>query len=107
MAVSTAETVPRWVARRGSGGRWFPWHHRESHGHSAPRRFTTTEASGNALGMILTWMVVNTVMLQHVLHRRAFDQYPCIALPVSPSLYRHPCIALNMVLSRLAPSRCR
>jgi uncharacterized membrane protein len=40
------------------------------------------------LGMIMIWMVVNTVLLQHVIGRRPFDPYPYIAL--------------NLVLSGLA-----
>jgi len=38
--------------------------------------------------MIVVWMVVNTVLLQHVIGRRPFDPYPYIAL--------------NLVLSGLA-----
>ena len=40
------------------------------------------------LGMIVIWIVVNTILLQHVIGRRPFDPYPYIAL--------------NLVLSGLA-----
>ena len=40
------------------------------------------------LGLIAIWMIVNTVIIQHLLDRRAFDPYPYIAL--------------NLVLSGLA-----
>lgn len=40
------------------------------------------------LGLMAAWIVLNTVLLQHVVHHRAFDPYPYIAL--------------NLVLSGLA-----
>ncbi len=40
------------------------------------------------LGLIVIWMVLNTVVMQRVIHHRAFDPYPYIAL--------------NLVLSGLA-----
>ena len=40
------------------------------------------------LGLILTWMVLNTVVIQRALHHKPFDPYPYIAL--------------NLVLSALA-----
>ncbi len=32
------------------------------------------------LGMIVVWMLVNTVLLEHVIHHKEFDPYPYIAL---------------------------
>ncbi len=40
------------------------------------------------LGLMACWIVLNTVIIQHVLHHKAFDAYPYIAL--------------NLVLSGLA-----
>jgi len=40
------------------------------------------------LGLIVTWMIVNTLLIGHVLHSSPFDPYPYIAL--------------NLILSALA-----
>jgi uncharacterized membrane protein len=37
------------------------------------------------LGMIVTWMVLNTVLLARVVHGRQFDPYPYIALNLALS----------------------
>jgi uncharacterized membrane protein len=105
MTVRTAETVPR-RSHSSSDSSWFPWRHREPHGHPALQEAHDERTLGERvadqiasfggswpfififLGMIVIWMVVNTVMLQHLLHHRAFDPYPYVAL--------------NLVLSGLA-----
>jgi uncharacterized membrane protein len=100
MTVSTANTVPR-----PSRSSWFPWRHPQ-HAHPALQAAHDNRTLGERvaddiasfggswpfififLGLIVIWMVVNTVLLQHVLGHRAFDPYPYIAL--------------NLVLSGLA-----
>jgi uncharacterized membrane protein len=86
---------------------WFPWRHaRPGHGHPALQHAEDNRTVGERvadeiasfggswpfififLGLILIWMVVNTLFIGHVLHGRAFDPYPYIAL--------------NLVLSGLA-----
>ena len=101
MAPSTAKDL----ARRSSSS-WFPWRHPADHGHPALRMAHDDRTLGERvadhiasfggswpfififLGMILVWIAINTVLLQHVLGQRAFDPYPYIAL--------------NLVLSGLA-----
>jgi uncharacterized membrane protein len=86
---------------------WFPWRHaRPSHAHPALQHAEDSRTVGERvadeiasfggswpfififLGLILIWMLVNTLFIGHVLHGHAFDPYPYIAL--------------NLVLSGLA-----
>ena len=101
MTVDPASTVP--LAQRSS---WFPWRHPQHHSHPAlqaahdDRTFGERVADQIAsfggswpfififLGLILGWIVVNTLLLQHLIGRKPFDPYPYIAL--------------NLVLSALA-----
>jgi uncharacterized membrane protein len=101
MTIDAENTVPR--RPRSS---WFPWRHPQHHGHpvleaahgdrTLGERVADEIASFGGswpfififLGMIAIWMVVNTLFLQHLLHHKAFDPYPYIAL--------------NLVLSGLA-----
>ena len=103
MTVSTLSSHDKVMRRPRSS--WFPWRHPQ-HDHPAlqaahdDRTFGERVADDIAsfggswpfififLGMIVVWMVVNTVLLQHVIGRRPFDPYPYIAL--------------NLVLSGLA-----
>jgi uncharacterized membrane protein len=84
---------------------WFPWRHPQ-HLHPALKAAQDQRTFGERvadeiasfggswpfififIGMILLWIVINTVLIQHVLSHRAFDPYPYIAL--------------NLVLSGLA-----
>ena len=84
----------------------MPWSWRHDHGHPVIQKAhadrTTGERVADAvarfggswpfifvfLGLIAGWMIINTLLLQHGLGRRAFDPYPYIAL--------------NLVLSALA-----
>ncbi len=84
---------------------WFPWRHPE-HGHPALQKAQDDRTLGERvadeiasfggswpfififLALIVAWMVINTLFLQHLLHHKAFDPYPYIAL--------------NLVLSGLA-----
>lgn len=77
---------------------WFPWRHAPQHGHPALQQAHNSRTLGERvadsiasfggswpfififLGLILGWMIVNTVLIGHVLHGRAFDPYPYIAL---------------------------
>ena len=101
MTASTASPVPR-----SSHSSWFPWRHPQHHVHPALQAAHDDRTLGERvadqiasfggswpfififLGMIVCWMVVNTVVLQHLLAHRPFDPYPYIAL--------------NLVLSGLA-----
>ena len=86
---------------------WFPWRHaRPKHGHPALKDEQDTRTLGERvaddiasfggswpfififLGLIVGWMIVNTLFIGHALHGKAFDPYPYIAL--------------NLVLSGLA-----
>ncbi len=85
---------------------WFPWNHHKQHLHPAlqaahdDRTFGERVADNIAsfggswpfififLGLIVVWMLVNSVLIQRVLASRPFDPYPYIAL--------------NLVLSGLA-----
>ena len=84
---------------------WFPWRHPQ-HAHPALKaaqddrtldeRVADEIASFGGswpfififIGMIVLWIVINTVLIQRILSHRAFDPYPYIAL--------------NLVLSGLA-----
>ena len=101
MPASTADSV----AQRPNSS-WFPWRHPEHHDHPALQEAHDERTLGERvadeiasfggswpfififLGMILVWIVINSVLLQRVLGHRAFDPYPYIAL--------------NLVLSGLA-----
>ncbi len=90
-------------ARKRSG--WFPWHRHEGE-HPALRAMHDDRTLGERVadevaafggswpfiflfvGLMAFWIVLNTVLIQHVLHHKAFDAYPYIAL--------------NLVLSALA-----
>jgi uncharacterized membrane protein len=86
---------------------WFPW--RRTQARSAHPALQTDQDSRTVgervadeiasfggswrfififLGLIAVWMIINTVIIQHLLNHRAFDPYPYIAL--------------NLVLSGLA-----
>ena len=86
---------------------WFPWRHaRPRHGHPALKEAHDTRTLGERvadniasfggswpfififLGLIVFWMIVNTLFIGDVLHGKSFDPYPYIAL--------------NLVLSGLA-----
>jgi len=92
------------LAQRSS---WFPWRlARSARAHPALENEQDTRTLGERvadqiasfggswpfififLGLILIWMLVNTLFIGHVLHGKAFDPYPYIAL--------------NLVLSALA-----
>ncbi|MDA8292664.1 MAG: DUF1003 domain-containing protein [Actinomycetota bacterium] len=97
---------PSRAARPTARSSWYPWHHPRSHEHPALQAAHDARTRGERvadeiasfggswpfififLGLIVAWMALNTVLLQHVLHHRAFDPYPYIAL--------------NLVLSGLA-----
>jgi uncharacterized membrane protein len=84
---------------------WFPWRHVQ-HDHPALKAAHDSRTLGERvadqiasfggswpfififIAMIALWIVINTVLMQHVLSHRAFDPYPYIAL--------------NLVLSGLA-----
>lgn len=97
--VSTNQSHPR--------SSWFPWRHAKgSVAHPALEAAEDCRTFGERvadqiasfggswpfififLGLIATWMIINTVIIQHLLNHRAFDPYPYIAL--------------NLVLSGLA-----
>ena len=90
------------TTRQRAGGRWFPWSGHD-HGHPEIRRLnddrTTGERVADAvarfggswpfiflfLGLIATWMVLNTLLLARVIHGRQFEPYPYIALNLALS----------------------
>ena len=77
---------------------WFPWRHAHDHTHPALRKAHDDRTLGERvadniasfggswpfififLGIILGWMVVNTLLIGSLLHHKAFDPYPYIAL---------------------------
>jgi uncharacterized membrane protein len=85
---------------------WFPWKHESAHEHPALKAASDNRTLGERvadqiasfggswpfififLGLILGWMVINTVIIGHLAHGKSFDPYPYIAL--------------NLVLSGLA-----
>jgi uncharacterized membrane protein len=86
---------------------WFPWRHARPHqAHPALQKAEDNRTLGEKvadeiasfggswpfififLGLILVWMLVNTLLIGHIVHGKAFDPYPYIAL--------------NLVLSALA-----
>jgi uncharacterized membrane protein len=86
---------------------WFPWRHaRPDKAHPALQRAEDDRTLGERvadqiasfggswpfififLAMMAIWMLVNTVLIGHIAHGKAFDPYPYIAL--------------NLVLSALA-----
>src|SRR5215469_7354791 len=90
MAASQAPTIP-------SPSSWFPWRH-PRHAHPALRQAHDDRTFGERvadeiasfggswpfififLAIIVGWMVVNTLLIGHLLHGKAFDPYPYIAL---------------------------
>jgi uncharacterized membrane protein len=103
MTVTVANTPPPSHAPRSS---WYPWRHPQSHSHPVLQAAHDNRTLGERvadqiasfggswpfififLGLILAWMIINTVVLQHLLSHHPFDPYPYIAL--------------NLVLSGLA-----
>lgn len=101
MALATTPTE-----KRISPSSWFPWRHRDRHDHPVLQTAHDQRTYGERvadqiasfggswpfififLGLIVAWMIINTVVLQHVFNHHAFDPYPYIAL--------------NLVLSGLA-----
>jgi len=101
-AHATAEQA-RLVTGRSS---WFPWRHPRAHNHPALQAAHDDRTTGERiadeiasfggswpfififLGLILAWMVINTLLIGDLAHGKAFDPYPYIAL--------------NLVLSALA-----
>jgi uncharacterized membrane protein len=85
---------------------WFPWRHPGTHDHPALQAAHDQRTLGERvadqiasfggswpfififLGLIFGWMIINVVIIQHLVHSKAFDPYPFIAL--------------NLVLSALA-----
>src|SRR5271169_5361683 len=90
MAASQASTIP-------SRSSWFPWRHAR-HAHPALRQAHDDRTTGERvadeiasfggswpfififLGIIVGWMLVNTLLIGHLLGGKAFDPYPYIAL---------------------------
>ena len=99
MAASQASTVP-------SRSSWFPWRHPRTHEHPVLQAAHDNRTTGERvaddiasfggswpfififLGLIFGWMLINTLIIGHLAHGKAFDPYPYIAL--------------NLVLSGLA-----
>ena len=85
---------------------WFPWRHSQAHAHPALQAAHDNRTLGERvadkiasfggswpfififLGLIVGWMVINTMIIGKLSHGKAFDPYPYIAL--------------NLVLSGLA-----
>ena len=85
---------------------WFPWRHARNHAHPALTQVHDDRTLGERvadniasfggswpfififLGLIVTWMIINTLLVGHLLHGSQFDPYPYIAL--------------NLILSALA-----
>jgi uncharacterized membrane protein len=77
---------------------WFPWRHAPGHAHPALQQAHDSRTTGERvadsiasfggswpfififLGIVLGWMVLNTVVLSGVFGAKAFDPYPYIAL---------------------------
>jgi uncharacterized membrane protein len=77
---------------------WFPWRHSQAHQHPALRQADDARTLGERVadniasfggswpfififvGIILTWMAVNTLLIQHLIGGKPFDPYPYIAL---------------------------
>jgi uncharacterized membrane protein len=102
-ATLTKEEQVRPAHRRSS---WFPWRTHRTHDHPVLQAAHDDRTLGERvaddianfggswpfififLGLITGWMIINTLIIQHVAHGKAFDPYPYIAL--------------NLVLSGLA-----
>jgi uncharacterized membrane protein len=87
-------------------GNWFPWRHSHAHAHPVLQEAHENRTLGERvadriasfggswpfififLGLILIWMIINTLIIGRLAHGKAFDPYPFIAL--------------NLVLSALA-----
>ena len=77
---------------------WFPWRHPQSHEHPALKAAHDNRTLGERvadriasfggswpfififLGIIVGWMIINTVVIGQVMHGKSFDPYPYIAL---------------------------
>ena len=77
---------------------WFPWRHPQAHGHPALKAAHDDRTLGERvadkiasfggswpfififLGIIVGWMIINTVVIGQVMHGKSFDPYPYIAL---------------------------
>jgi uncharacterized membrane protein len=85
---------------------WFPWRHPRTHKHPVLQAAHDNRTTGERvaddianfggswpfififLGLIVGWMIINTLIIGHLAHGKSFDPYPYIAL--------------NLVLSGLA-----
>lgn len=85
---------------------WFPWRHAQQHDHPALQHAHDSRTLGERvadniasfggswpfififLGLIVGWMIINTLLIGYIMHGKAFDPFPYIAL--------------NLVLSALA-----
>ncbi len=77
---------------------WFPWRHAHDHAHPVLQQAHDTRTLGERvadqianfggswpfififLGLVLAWMVLNTLFLGGIIGAKAFDPYPFIAL---------------------------
>jgi uncharacterized membrane protein len=77
---------------------WFPWRSTTAHDHPVLKAERDNRTVGERvadqiasfggswpfififLGLIVGWMVLNTVLIGHLVHAKAFDPYPYIAL---------------------------
>jgi uncharacterized membrane protein len=93
--MTTTTEAPPLASSRSS---WFPWRHAPGHEHPALREADDRRTLGERvadniasfggswpfififLGVIVGWMVINTVLIQHAIGGKAFDPYPYIAL---------------------------
>lgn len=101
-----AQAAPVIQAPESKRSGWYPWRRRHDHRHPVLQTIHDNRTFGERvadkvasfggswpfiflfLGMMAAWIVLNTVVLERVIHHRAFDAYPYIAL--------------NLVLSGLA-----
>jgi uncharacterized membrane protein len=93
----TATQPPLAAATRQSHSSWYPWRHHH-HQHPALRAAHDNRTLGERvadqiaafggswpfififLGIIIGWMIINTVFISDIFHGKAFDPYPYIAL---------------------------
>jgi uncharacterized membrane protein len=86
----------------GARRKWFPWSEHD-HGHPALKAMSDDRTTGERvadsvakfggswpfifvfLGLIASWMVLNTLLLARVIHGKQFDPYPYIALNLALS----------------------
>jgi uncharacterized membrane protein len=85
-------------ARPTARSSWFPWRHARDEAHPALKAAHDQRTLGERvadqiatfggswpfififLGLIVAWMIINTVLIGHLVHGKAFDPYPYIAL---------------------------